>query len=610
VRLDFRLSDDPAGRGTRLALGVGRSVLRQVWLDRLGPDRAAHALAMVQRYGLSDLIARLLVGRGVTHAKVESHLDPKIRTLMPDPDTLRDLPQAVARLERAVLDRETVAIFGDYDVDGAASSALMASFLEACGCHTTVHIPDRIIEGYGPNTEAIRTFARSGNTLLITVDCGSTSFEPLAHAAALGLETIVIDHHRVAAELPSAIAVVNPNRHDDLSGLGHLSAAGVAYMVLVGLNRALRQRGFWQRRVQPDLLGDLDLVALATIADLVPLTDLNRAFVATGLQVMRARRRPGLTALLDVVGGEGPPRPYHLGFLVGPRINAGGRIGDASLGARLLLEHDPLRAQQMALELDRLNRERQRIEATAVEEAEVGAAAMLAEDSSVLVCCAPSWHPGVVGLVASRLKERFRRPAFAISLMGTVGIGSGRSVIGIDLGRAVSAAVEAGLLMKGGGHAMAAGITIGSDRIDAFRSFLDDYFRKGMQQFRRTDALLIDATLAASGATAALAADIERTGPFGSGNPEPIFAFPALRIDDASPIGNGHVRLRARSIDGASLSGIAFRCVGTPLGGALLAARKGQALHLAGSLTIDHWGRGDRVQLRIVDAADPNERGV
>jgi single-stranded-DNA-specific exonuclease len=600
----------PEPQVTRLALGVERSVLRQAWLDRLDPEHAAQALAIVQHHGVSDLVARLLAGRGVTSPKVGAYLDPKIRALMPDPDTLRDMPLAVERLVRAILRGESIAIFGDYDVDGATSSALLAGFLDACGCPTQVHIPDRIFEGYGPNIEAIRSFARAGAGLLLTVDCGSTSIEPLTEAAALGLDTIVIDHHRVAAELPTAVAIVNPNRHDDLSGLGHLCAAGVAYMVLVALNRALRQRGFWRDRPQPELIADLDLVALATIADMVPLTDLNRAFVVTGLQVMRGRRRPGLTALLDLVGGDGPPRPYHLAFLVGPRINAGGRIGDASLGARLLLEQDPVQARQMAMELDRLNRDRQRIEAEALEEAEAKAVMMLAgrDAIQVLVASADGWHPGIVGLVAARLKERYRRPAFAIAVNGKVGIGSGRSIVGVDLGRAVRSAVECGLLIKGGGHAMAAGITIDSARIDEFQTFLEDYLRDSVERSRTIEALRIDATLAASGATPSLVGDIERTGPFGSGNPEPIFAFPALRIDEAAVTGTNHVRIRASSTDGARLNAVAFRCVGTPLGQALLAARGKTALHLAGSLAIDHWSGCDRVQLRIIDAADPVNR--
>jgi single-stranded-DNA-specific exonuclease len=591
---------------TRLALGVESSVLRQAWLDRLDPERAAQALAIVQRHGVPDLVARLLAGRGITSAKVETYLDPKIRALMPDPDIIRDMPVAVERLVQAVLGSEPIAIFGDYDVDGATSSALMAGFLRACGCATQVHIPDRIFEGYGPNVDAIRSFARAGNRLLLTVDCGSTSIGPLAEAALLGLDTIVIDHHCTAAELPAAVAVVNPNRHDDLSGLGYLCAAGVAYMVIVALNRALRQRDFWRDRRQPDLLADLDLVALATVADMVPLTELNRAFVATGLQVMRGRRRPGLTALLDLVGGDGPPRPYHLGFLIGPRINAGGRIGDASLGARLLLEQDPFQAQQMAMELDRLNRDRQRIEADAADEAEAKTTMALAGNGAarVLMASADAWHPGIVGLVASRLKDRHRRPAFAIALNGRIGVGSGRSILGVDLGRAVRAAVEAGVLIKGGGHAMAAGITIEVARITEFHAFLEDYLGEAVASRRTEETLSIDATLAASGATSALVGDIEKTGPFGSGNPEPIFAFPALRIEEAIPIGSSHVRIRAASLEGSKLNAIAFRSVGTPLGQALLEAR-GKALHLAGSLAIDHWSGGDRVQLRVVDAAHP-----
>ena len=415
---------------------------------------------------------------------------------MPDPLSLVDMAPAVERLAKAVQSGETIGIFGDYDVDGATSSALLADFFKACGTPFIIHIPDRIFEGYGPNVEAIAALAASGVTCLVTVDCGTMSHGPLAEAKGLGLDAIVIDHHQAPEQLPDAI-VVNPNRLDDLSGLGQLCAAGVAFMLLVALKRVLRDRGFWTRtRLEPDLLMGLDLVALATVADVAPLTGLNRAFVTKGLAVMRARGRAGLRALFDCAGMDGPPRPYHLGFVIGPRINAGGRIGDAALGAKLLTLTDEAEARRIAEELDRLNRERQVLEAATLEAAEAEALGLLGleEKGAAIVTASAGWHPGIVGLVASRLKEKYRRPAFAIAFDGETGTGSGRSIAGIDLGRVVRAAVEAGVLVKGGGHAMAAGLTITQDRLADFRTFLEFTPRRGCGQcagrgsaFRRCD---------------------------------------------------------------------------------------------------------------------------
>jgi single-stranded-DNA-specific exonuclease len=583
-------------------LGVERSVLDQSWHERLNPVTAAQALAIGQQHGLPDLVARVLAARGISSSHAAAFLSPKIRTLMPDPDSVRDMAGAIDRLLRAIKLNEIIAIFGDYDVDGAASAALLAGFVEAWGCRTILHIPDRIFEGYGPNVEAINQFKRAGASLLVTVDCGSSSFEPLAEANRLGLDTIVIDHHQIGVDLPKATAVVNPNRQDDLSGLGHLCAAGVVFMVLVGLKRALRSQVLAPTAVH-DLLGELDLVALATIADMVPLTGLNRAFVSTGLEVMKRRQRPGLAALMDLAGADGPPRPYHLAYLAGPRINAGGRIGDASLGTRLLLMRDPAEVQRVATELDRLNRERQALEVQTLAEAEALALMDLDEAQDVLISHADDWHPGIVGLVASRLKERYRRPAFAITFNGRLGTGSGRSIAGVDLGKAVRAAVENGLLVKGGGHGMAAGITLWRENLGAFRGFLAQTLGPAIQIMRAKEALLIDATLAAAGANLEVVGEMERAGPFGPGNPEPTFAIPAQRIVDARMIGTGHIKVRAAGGDGTSLQAIAFRAANTPLGEALLRAKGGPAMHLAGTLSLDHWGGSSRVQLRVVDAA-------
>ncbi len=591
----------------RLFLGVEQSVLGRAWRDRLDLEAQGHAQAISQQLGHPDLLARVLAGRGVQAQDCAAFLDPTIRALMPDPDVLVGMETLVARLVEAIQRGDTVAIFGDYDVDGACSSALLATFLQACGCPFIIHIPDRLFEGYGPNVDAIRGLAAAGARLLVTVDCGTTSFEPIAEAQKLGLDTLVIDHHQAPEVLPPAHAIVNPNRLDDLSGLGHLCAAGVVYMVIVALNRALRQRGFWTpERPAPDLLAELDLVALATIADVVALKGLNRAFVAKGLAVMRARGRPGLRALFDVARADGPPRPYHLGFLIGPRINAGGRIGDAALGAKLLMMRDETEAARIATELDRLNSERQAIEVTTLAEAEAEAifALGLEEQGACVVTAGEGWHPGIVGLVAARLKEKFRRPAFAIAMNGKLGTGSARSIPGVDLGRIVRAAVDDGLLVKGGGHAMAAGLTIDRDRLVDFRAYLEERLGEIVARARASDSLSVDAAVTAGGATPDLIRMLEQAGPYGQGNPEPVFVLPAHRLTRATPVGKGHIKVRAVAGDGAGIEAIAFRAAESPLGQALQ-KNVGSAVHLAGTLSLDRWGGSERVQMRIVDLAIP-----
>lgn len=592
----------------RLFLGVGQSVLGRAWRDRMTDPERAQSLAIRQAHDLPDILARVLAGRGVTAEVTEAFLEPTIRASMPDPSTLADMDRAVERLAKAVLDGEGIAIFGDYDVDGATSSALLALFLRQAGLDPAVRIPDRIYEGYGPNIDALRELAAGGATLLITVDCGTTSHEVLGSAAALGLDVIVCDHHQADETLPSVEAVVNPNRLDDLSGLGHLCAAGVAFMLVVALNRRLRDRGFWTTaRPEPDLMRLLDLVALGTVADVVPLKGLNRAFVARGLGVMRRRDNVGLRALMDAARLDGPPSPYHLGFLLGPRINAGGRIGDAGLGARLLVTEDSGEAARIAGELDRLNRERQVVEQGTVAEAEAEALAALGpleEGASVIVTARDGWHPGVVGLVAARLKERFKRPAFAVSFTGDTGTGSGRSIAGVDLGAAVRRAVAAGILAKGGGHAMAAGITVARARLADFRAFLEERLASAVEAARREEALFVDAATTAAGIRPELVAMLERAGPFGSGNPEPVLALPSHTVVYAEEVGGAHVRTRLKAGDGQTVDAIAFRAVGQPVGKAL-ADHRGRALHLAGAVSIDRWQGQDRVQFRILDAAVP-----
>ncbi|OYW68612.1 MAG: single-stranded-DNA-specific exonuclease RecJ [Bosea sp. 12-68-7] len=593
----------------RAFLGVTRSALGRPWRDRLDAAGLGRAEALTQREGLPDILARLLAGRGVEPSEAPSFLEPKLRDLLPDPGTLIDMAPAAERLARAVERGERVAIFGDYDVDGACSAALLAGFLTQAGARPRIHIPDRLIEGYGPNGEAIRQLAAEGATLLVTVDCGTTSHEPLAEARRLGLDVVVLDHHQAPERLPEVEALVNPNRQDDLSGLGHLCAAGVVFLALVATRAELRRRGAWASRgVEPDLLAALDLVALATVADVVPLQGLNRAFVRQGLAILRGRARPGLAALMDVAGLDGPVQPWHLGFLLGPRINAGGRIGDAGLGARLLLTEDEIEARSIAAELNRLNQERQEIERQAVIEAISQADHALMRDPAlaVLLASSPDWHPGIVGLVAARLKERFRKPAFALALNGEGGAtGSGRSVAGVDLGRAVRAAVEAGLALKGGGHAMAAGVTLAPGQDAVFHAFLAQRLASEVAAAGESEALLVDAALSAGGATPRLLAEIDKAGPFGQGSPEPVFVFPAHRLTEVIEIGSGgHVRVKLKGGDGASVGGVAFRCAQEPLGRALLAAR-GESVHLAATLTLNRWGGNEKAELRVLDLARP-----
>ncbi|WP_336487202.1 single-stranded-DNA-specific exonuclease RecJ [Methylobacterium nigriterrae] len=591
----------------RAFLDVTASILGRPWRDRCGEAALqASAAHMVQAYGLPDLLARVLAGRGVLPAQAEAYLSPRLRDLLPDPACLLDMEAAADRLARAVHGAETVAVFGDYDVDGAASAALVAGYLRALGVPTRIHIPDRITEGYGPNEAAVRALAGEGASLLVTVDCGTAGHGPLEVAREIGLDVIVLDHHGAQEILPPARAIVNPNRLDDLSGLGHLCAAGVVFLTLVALNRRLRRDGlFGPRSPEPALTDALDLVALATVADVVPLTGLNRAFVAQGLTVMRGRGRRGLAALFDAASLDGPPEAWHLGYLVGPRINAGGRIGDASLGARLLTTDDPAEAARIAAELDRLNRERQAIEAEAVQaaEAEMDRALGLDPDRPVLVAGSADWHPGIVGLIAARLKERFGRPAFAFALRpdGTA-VGSGRSILGADLGLAVRAGVEAGLALKGGGHAMAAGATLASGDLARFQAHLAEALGSAVQAARAVEALLLDGTVSAGGATAETVRLIQRAGPFGQGAPEPVFALPRHRIVDAGIVGHGHVRARLRSRDGQAIGAITFRAAHGPLGQAVLNG-VGREFHVAGTLSCDRWRGAERAQVRICDLA-------
>jgi single-stranded-DNA-specific exonuclease len=603
MKAEFGMADqvDPVPRAF---LGVEKSVLDNRWVSRLDQAGQNRALAMSQMHGLPDLIARVLAGRGVTVDEAVEFLDPTIRSLMPDPYKLTDCEKAAKRIADAIRDGEPVAIFGDYDVDGAASSALMYRFLTHFGVKAHIYIPDRIFEGYGPNPTAINQLIDNGASLIVTVDCGSTSHEALAAAADRNIDVVVIDHHQVTHELPPCHSLVNPNREDDLSGLGHLCAAGVVFMVLVATLRLLREAGD-KRILAIDLLQWLDIVALATVCDVVPLKGLNRAFVVKGLFAARHQSNAGLAALFRKAGLAGPVTPYHFGFLIGPRINAGGRIGDAALGSRLLTLDDAIQAEAIAQRLDELNRERQAMEAIMLQEAEAEALAEYGdgEGASVIVTAHEKWHPGIVGLIAARLKEKFKRPAFAIAFDPSGrGTGSGRSINGFDMGRMVRAAVDEGLLVKGGGHAMAAGLTVERGKLGLLRGFFTEKAQKTVAALVANETLKIDGAIAASGATIELIDRLETAGPYGSGHSQPLFAVPAHRVRDSRLVGERHVKVTLEAMDGTRLDGIAFRAAETPLGNLLLNSR-GANLHVAGSLGAEHYQGSRRIQLRIIDGA-------
>ncbi|KQT86282.1 single-stranded-DNA-specific exonuclease RecJ [Aurantimonas sp. Leaf443] len=592
----------PAGEG-RAFLGVERSLGGRRWVGALDRRGEALALAMAQRLGYPDLVARILTARGVGEADAAAFLEPRLRDLMPDPSRITDMDAAAARIADAIERRERIAIFGDYDVDGASSSALLWRYLHHFGIDAPIRIPDRVTEGYGPNPAAMRELAEGGATLIVTVDCGTMSFEPIEEARRLGCDVVVLDHHQTGPELPAAVALVNPNRQDDLSGLGALCAAGVVFVTLAAVSRELRRRG---RGTPPNILQWLDLVALATVCDVVPLVGLNRAFVVQGLKVMRAQSNAGLRALAISARLGGPLEAHHLGFLLGPRINAGGRIGAAHLGSNLLCLDAPAEAEALAAELELLNAERQAMERRMVEEAEAEVAAEIGtgEGPAVLVTASPDWHPGIVGLIAARLKERHRRPAFAIAFDETgKGSGSGRSVAGVDLGRMVREAVSRGILQKGGGHAMAAGVTIRRESLGAFRAFVEaDAGRLGFDP-GLADALQIDGAVSAAGLNAGLAAMLERAGPYGAGHPAPILALARHRIGSSQIVGGSHVRATLTGADGSRVEAIAFKAAETPVGRRLLEARD-RPIHAAGTLTVDRFRGREEVRLRLLDVAE------
>ncbi len=599
-------NDELAKRMTgekRLFLDVRQSVSGVSWEHRLTERQDMIALAIAQGHGVPDIVARVLAGRGVTAEQTERFLDPTIRDLLPDPASLTDMDRAAARIAAAVMAREKVAIFGDYDVDGAASSALLKRFLTHFSVPSEIYIPDRIFEGYGPNPDAMRELVSRGATLIVTVDCGTNSAVSIDAANEAGADVVVLDHHQVGGALPAAIAVVNPNRDDDLSGQGHLCAAGVVFLALVQTARILRSR--MADATPPDLLSLLDIVALATVCDVVPLTGVNRAFVVKGLQMARQQKNEGLAALARVSRIGEPISTFHLAYLIGPRINAGGRIGDAALGSRLLATDDPVEARTIAETLDRLNQERQLMEQEMLAAARAEADAELAGGNgpAIVVTASNSWHPGIVGLLASRLKDHARRPAFAIAFNAVgIGTGSGRSVSGFDLGRLVREAAIAGLIVKGGGHGMAAGITVERAKLGELRAFFEERAAADVFRLQGEESLAIDGALAAEGATLSLLDALEKAGPFGAGHAAPVFALPRHRLADARPVGTNHIRVELQSESGGRIQAIAFRAVDTALG-EFLFKNRGKTIHVAGSLSGNYWNGNRTVQFRITDAA-------
>jgi len=575
---------------------VERSVTGQPWRWRREPDPS---LAM------DELVDELLLARGVMREDLPRHRDPRIRDFLPDPSCFRDMDKGAQRLANAIQKGETVAIFGDYDVDGATSAALLVLLLRRLGAEPIVYIPDRLMEGYGPSGKALVELKARGAALAICVDCGAQAFEALDEAAAAGLDVIVVDHHQCATLLPVAHALINPNRLDESeegTAHGHLAAVGMAFLLGVALLRELRSRGFFEALAEPGILDLLDLVALGTVADVARIKGLNRAYVTQGLRVMAARQNIGLAALAEAARLVKPPGCRDLGFALGPRINAGGRVGKSDLGVRLLTSTDPEEARTIAVELDRLNEERRAIEMLVCEQAEERAATL--NGAPVLTVMSSGWHPGVIGIVAGRIKERFGRPAIVIAedADGT-GKGSGRSICGVDLGAAVLAAKESGLLVAGGGHAMAAGLTMAPGALEPFRDFINERLAADIEKSRGDRALLLDALLAPGGVAGHLCDALDSAGPYGAGWPNPRVAAGPARLLRTGIVGDGHVRGIACGDDGRSFKFIAFRSAAGELGQALLSSPGDRRWWLAGTIKRDEWNGGNAAEMHVEDAA-------
>jgi single-stranded-DNA-specific exonuclease len=578
------------------ALNIDRSMTGQPWRWRRSAEPAI---------GMDTLVDELLLARGVERDDLARHRDPRIRDFLPDPSCFQDMDKGAKRLADGIEAGETIAIFGDYDVDGATSAALLILLLRQLGAEPLVYIPDRLMEGYGPSGAALVELKARGANLAVTVDCGAQAFDALEEARTAGLDVVVVDHHQCASLLPVAFAMINPNRLDesaDGAAHGHLAAVGMAFLLGVALVRELRARGFFADRSEPRLLDLLDLVALGTVADVARLKSLNRAFVTQGLKIMAARQNIGLAALAEAARLVKPPSCRDLGFALGPRINAGGRVGKSDLGVRLLISTDPEEAREIAGELDRLNEERRAIEMLVCDQAEAQAAKL--EGSAVITVMSSGWHQGVIGIVAGRLKERFGRPAIVISECADgTGKGSGRSISGVDLGAAVLAAKESGLLIAGGGHAMAAGLTLPAGGLEAFREFIDGRLSGDVEKARGDRALLLDALLAPGGVVGPLCDALDAAGPYGAGWPGPKVAAGPARLLNTGIVGENHVRGIACGDDGKSFKWIAFRSATTELGQALLSSPPGQRWWLAGTIKRDEWNGGNAAEMHLEDAA-------
>lgn len=599
--------DKGYGLDHRLFLNVEKSITQHRWFDRLNAVQARTALAIAQAYEMPQPVARALAGRDVGVDEVEDYLHPSLKHTMPDPSRLTDMDKITGILASAITERKIMTLFGDYDVDGATCCSLMARYLGYFGLQPHIYIPDRLREGYGPNHQAIDKIVANGTDLLVTLDCGTASHDALAYARQQGLDVVVIDHHLPQGNLPKVSALVNPNRADDISALGYMAAVGVTFMVLVGLNRLLRRQNPDQHL--PDLMQFTDLVALGTVCDVVPLLGLNRALVVRGLERMNKRTNVGLSALAQAAGLYHTITSQNLGFALGPRINAGGRIGDAGLGATLLSEDDAAKAAEIAQQLDMLNAQRQIMEAEAVDYAYIKALEEIGDGDGpgVLVMAHKDWHKGVVGLIAARLKTRFNRPAIAIAIDGQgVGTGSARSIAGIDIGSAIVRAKQQGVIVKGGGHAMAAGLTVQQSQLGALRNFFERELDNSVRAQRAHAHHIVDAALTADSATVDLIEALEQLGPFGAGNPAPGIALPAHIITYAKVVGaGGHVQAALKHQGGASLRAIAFRAADTPLGQALLSGVRAGPKHILGTLSLNRYKGMVEAQMHILDMADP-----
>jgi single-stranded-DNA-specific exonuclease len=586
-------------------LGVSKSLSGRLWRERPAEGETVRRHQMT--LGLSEPLARAMASRGVAADAGDVFLNPTLKAQFPDPSSFADMDRAATVLVDALERRRPMVVFADYDVDGASSAAQLVRWFRALGHELPIYVPDRVLEGYGPSPAAFRRLKEDGAELVITVDCGAAAHDALACAAEIGLDVVVIDHHLMReGEIPAVAALVNPNRADCASGQGHLAAAGVAFVLLAALNREARKRGLFVERAEPDIRQWLDLAAMGAICDVTRLTGFNRAIAAQGLKVMSAWRNPGLKALLDVAKSEGPASVFHAGFILGPRINAGGRIGRADLGARLLSTDDPAEATAIAAELDALNASRKEVEREVIDEAvAIIEKEMNLADAPMLLVAADGWHPGVIGIVAGRLRERYRKPVLVVGVdrAANVGKGSGRSQPGVNLGRAVQAAFDQGLLLAGGGHAMAAGLSVRPDTIPELREFLCAALADEQQVAAAEDALEIDALVATAGCDRALWHDFQQLAPFGPGNPEPLFALADVRVERPMALRGGHVRVTLTDGSGGKLKAVAWRSEDTEIGRRLLI--EGGAVHVVGRLKPDDWQGRQSVELEIEDVADP-----